>query len=145
VLIRRLPPGMTEDEFWAILGDEWKPGKGKADWVRYHDGEISTECVSLSLSPSSLQDGIQTNKLPNSVLQIFPDRRGVIFMSTVNLRSLHSPKRFNNRNGKMRSTLPMTLPLSGRRISNMRFSKKCPLVRNGPTRDREPSIRSLSL
>ncbi|KAI1816634.1 Smg-4/UPF3 family-domain-containing protein [Poronia punctata] len=41
VIIRRLPPGMTEDEFWAILGDEWKPGHGKVDSARYDDGQIS--------------------------------------------------------------------------------------------------------
>ncbi|KAI8634381.1 Smg-4/UPF3 family-domain-containing protein [Xylariaceae sp. FL1651] len=41
VIIRRLPPGMTADELWNILGDEWKPGKGKVDWSRYDDGEIS--------------------------------------------------------------------------------------------------------
>ncbi|KAH9893875.1 Smg-4/UPF3 family-domain-containing protein [Xylariomycetidae sp. FL2044] len=43
VLIRRLPPGMTADEFWAILGDEWKDGNGKVVWSRFHDGSISQD------------------------------------------------------------------------------------------------------
>ncbi|KAI0010506.1 Smg-4/UPF3 family-domain-containing protein [Xylariaceae sp. FL0662B] len=43
IIIRRLAPGMTEDEFWAILGDEWKKGNGKVDWVRFHEGEISLD------------------------------------------------------------------------------------------------------
>ncbi|KAI3323845.1 hypothetical protein HD806DRAFT_76172 [Xylariaceae sp. AK1471] len=41
VIIRRLPPGMTADECWTILGDEWKFGNGKVDWARYDNGEIS--------------------------------------------------------------------------------------------------------
>lgn len=45
VVIRRLPPGMTADECWAILGAEWKVGKGLVDWARYDDGEISNESV----------------------------------------------------------------------------------------------------
>ncbi|KAI1745256.1 Smg-4/UPF3 family-domain-containing protein [Xylaria scruposa] len=48
VLIRRLPPGMTEDECWAILGDEWKVSKGKVDWARYDSGEISNDPADLS-------------------------------------------------------------------------------------------------
>ncbi|KAI2632170.1 Smg-4/UPF3 family-domain-containing protein [Hypoxylon sp. NC1633] len=41
VIIRRLPPGMTEAEFWALLGDEWKTGNGKVDWTRFQEGQIS--------------------------------------------------------------------------------------------------------
>ncbi|KAI0192321.1 Smg-4/UPF3 family-domain-containing protein [Xylaria flabelliformis] len=48
VLIRRLPPGMTEDECWVILGDEWKVNKGKVDWARYDSGEISNDPADLS-------------------------------------------------------------------------------------------------
>ena len=32
VLIRRLAPGLTEDEFVSILGESWKVGQGKVDW-----------------------------------------------------------------------------------------------------------------
>ncbi|CAJ2511310.1 Uu.00g069350.m01.CDS01 [Anthostomella pinea] len=43
VIIRRLPPGMTADEFWATLGEEWKEGNGKVDWTRFEVGEISQD------------------------------------------------------------------------------------------------------
>lgn len=43
VLIRRLPPGMTEEEFTTILGDTWKASNGKVGWFRYEKGKISTE------------------------------------------------------------------------------------------------------
>ncbi len=33
VVIRRLPPGLTEEEFAGILGDDWKVGKGKVRLV----------------------------------------------------------------------------------------------------------------
>ncbi|KAI1765211.1 Smg-4/UPF3 family-domain-containing protein [Hypoxylon sp. FL1150] len=42
-IVRRLPPGMTEAEFWALLGDEWKVGKGKVGWTKFHDGHISQD------------------------------------------------------------------------------------------------------
>lgn len=45
VVIRRLPPGMTAEEFWAILGDQWKDGNGKVDWTQFHAGIISQELV----------------------------------------------------------------------------------------------------
>ncbi|KAI8955146.1 Smg-4/UPF3 family-domain-containing protein [Xylaria longipes] len=48
VLVRRLPPGMTEDECWAVLGEEWKVGKGKVNWARYDNGEISNDPADLS-------------------------------------------------------------------------------------------------
>jgi regulator of nonsense transcripts 3 len=43
VQVRRLPPGLTESEFYAIVGDEWKLGAGKVDWARYAPGTISKE------------------------------------------------------------------------------------------------------
>ncbi|KAJ8107625.1 hypothetical protein ONZ43_g6678 [Nemania bipapillata] len=48
VVVRRLPPGMTADEYWTTLGEEWKVGKGKVDWARYDDGEISNDPSDLS-------------------------------------------------------------------------------------------------
>ncbi len=45
VVIRRLPPGMTEEEFVAILGDEWRVGRGKVGWFSYQAGKISQESV----------------------------------------------------------------------------------------------------
>ncbi|KAK3343862.1 Smg-4/UPF3 family-domain-containing protein [Lasiosphaeria hispida] len=41
VVIRRLPPGLTEDEFVTILGDAWKIGNGKVDWLTYWPGKTS--------------------------------------------------------------------------------------------------------
>lgn len=41
VVIRRLPPGLTEGEFTTILGDEWKLGLGKVDWFSYEPGKDS--------------------------------------------------------------------------------------------------------
>lgn len=43
VVVRRLPPGMTEEEFIAILGDEWKVGNGKVGWVSYYPGKVSQQ------------------------------------------------------------------------------------------------------
>ena len=44
-VIRRLPPGMTEDEFIKILGPEWTSGNGKVGWFSYQPGKISRELV----------------------------------------------------------------------------------------------------
>ncbi|KAF5628416.1 hypothetical protein F52700_8150 [Fusarium sp. NRRL 52700] len=43
LVIRRLPPGMTEAEFVSILGSEWELGKGKVDWFSFAGGKISTD------------------------------------------------------------------------------------------------------
>lgn len=43
LVIRRLPPGMTQAEFVTILGTEWETGKGKVDWFSYASGKVSTE------------------------------------------------------------------------------------------------------
>lgn len=45
IVIRRLPPGLTEDEFVKILGSEWKAGNGKVSWFSYRPGKISQESV----------------------------------------------------------------------------------------------------
>ena len=45
LIVRRLPPGLTESEFWNALGKDWQLGKGKIDWAAYKDGKISRECV----------------------------------------------------------------------------------------------------
>ncbi|KAI3552961.1 smg-4/UPF3 family protein [Colletotrichum abscissum] len=41
VVIRRLPPGMTEQELWNNLGDEWKAGNGLVSWHNFEAGKIS--------------------------------------------------------------------------------------------------------
>ena len=45
LICRRLPPGLTKTEFVEALGDEWKLGAGKIDWINYRKGKISTEYV----------------------------------------------------------------------------------------------------
>jgi regulator of nonsense transcripts 3 len=46
LLCRRLPPGLTRPEFETILGDEWKAGAGKVDWLVWRKGNVSKEHVS---------------------------------------------------------------------------------------------------
>jgi len=43
IVIRRLPPGLTDDEFGATLGDDWKVGRGRVSWFSYRPGKISHE------------------------------------------------------------------------------------------------------
>ncbi|KAF2743160.1 hypothetical protein M011DRAFT_471699 [Sporormia fimetaria CBS 119925] len=43
LVLRRLPPGLTKAEFSAILGDEWKQGGGKVDWLEYIEGKVSKD------------------------------------------------------------------------------------------------------
>ncbi|KAK2071878.1 hypothetical protein P8C59_006267 [Phyllachora maydis] len=42
MIVRRLPPGLTEAEFLSVLGREWKPGNGRIGWFDYHMGQVST-------------------------------------------------------------------------------------------------------
>ncbi|PVH87607.1 hypothetical protein DL98DRAFT_251544 [Cadophora sp. DSE1049] len=42
-IVRRLPPGLTQEEFTTILGEEWKLGQGKVDWFRYKPGKDSKD------------------------------------------------------------------------------------------------------
>ena len=43
LLVRRLPPGLTEVEFETALGGEWNVGAGKVDWFKYKPGKVSKE------------------------------------------------------------------------------------------------------
>ena len=45
MLVRRLPPGLTQAEFEASLGEEWKVPNGKVDWAVYKPGKVSKEYV----------------------------------------------------------------------------------------------------
>lgn len=45
IKIRRLPPGITEQEFVVILGDAWKAGNGKVGWFEFHTGHIPKRFV----------------------------------------------------------------------------------------------------
>ncbi|CAH0059406.1 unnamed protein product [Clonostachys solani] len=43
LVIRRLPPAMTQDEFVTILGTDWDVNKGKVDWLWYAPGKVSKD------------------------------------------------------------------------------------------------------
>ena len=43
VVIRRLPPGLTQAEFEEALGEEWKVGRDRVDWTVYKIGKLSRE------------------------------------------------------------------------------------------------------
>jgi regulator of nonsense transcripts 3 len=43
IIVRRLAPCLTEEEFVSILGDEWAVGQGKVDWFLYKPGKDSKE------------------------------------------------------------------------------------------------------
>jgi regulator of nonsense transcripts 3 len=43
VVIRHLPPGLSQTEFEAALGPEWKVGHGEVDWYNFRPGRISKE------------------------------------------------------------------------------------------------------
>lgn len=43
LLVRRLPPGLTQAEFENTLGEEWRTGNGKVDWLQYKAGKVSKE------------------------------------------------------------------------------------------------------
>lgn len=43
VVIRRLPPGLTEEEFWGFIGEKWKVGQGLVDWFDYQQGKVVQE------------------------------------------------------------------------------------------------------
>ncbi|WEW56983.1 hypothetical protein PRK78_002442 [Emydomyces testavorans] len=48
LLIRRLPPGLTQLEFETALGEEWAVGKGKVDWLTYKPGKVSADLAKPS-------------------------------------------------------------------------------------------------
>ncbi|KAI1624440.1 Smg-4/UPF3 family-domain-containing protein [Exophiala viscosa] len=85
LVVRRLPPGLTETEFWTVLGDDWKVGAGRVDWAAFRDGKISRdpakpsrparayikvkeqsllESLSTVVKQSSFQDAKNTTKDP---------------------------------------------------------------------------------
>ncbi|KAL9613555.1 MAG: hypothetical protein Q9167_001888 [Letrouitia subvulpina] len=55
IVIRHLPPGLTQPEFEDALGEEWRVHSGKVDWAVYKPGKISKDdtLTSLSLSKPS--------------------------------------------------------------------------------------------
>jgi hypothetical protein len=65
VVIRRLPPGLTEDEFYLSVGPEWKAGGSKVDWASYVPGKVSKECVAEC--PANVRPML-TNSQPGKAL-----------------------------------------------------------------------------
>jgi regulator of nonsense transcripts 3 len=47
VVIRRLPPGLTQGELEAALGEDWKLGGGRVDWMIYKPGKVSNEYAGI--------------------------------------------------------------------------------------------------
>lgn len=45
LIVRRLPPGLTQEEFEQTLGEEWRAGAGKVEWMAYKEGKVSKEYV----------------------------------------------------------------------------------------------------
>ncbi|CAI7622160.1 unnamed protein product [Penicillium palitans] len=43
LLIRRLPPGLTQAELESALGGQWKAGAGNVDWLQYKPGKVSKD------------------------------------------------------------------------------------------------------
>ena len=43
IILRRLPSGLTQAEFEETLGDDWRNGGDKIDWVVYKSGKVSKE------------------------------------------------------------------------------------------------------
>lgn len=48
LIIRRLPPGLLESEFWECIGAEWQIGKGKVDIATYKVGKVSKDLAKPS-------------------------------------------------------------------------------------------------
>jgi hypothetical protein len=43
LVVRRLPPGLSQAEFEQFLGEEWKLNAGKVIYSRYKPGKLSKE------------------------------------------------------------------------------------------------------
>lgn len=43
LVVRQLPPGMTEAEFVDILGLDWEVDKGRVDWFSYCPGKVAVD------------------------------------------------------------------------------------------------------
>ncbi|KAF2202159.1 hypothetical protein GQ43DRAFT_369753 [Delitschia confertaspora ATCC 74209] len=48
LVLRRLPPGLTKAEFDSALGEEWKLGGGKVDWMVFKKGKLSKDLAKPS-------------------------------------------------------------------------------------------------
>ncbi|POS85020.1 hypothetical protein EPUL_003998, partial [Erysiphe pulchra] len=43
IIIRRLPPDLSREEFISTLGPEWDVGQGRVDWAAFKPGKISKD------------------------------------------------------------------------------------------------------
>ncbi len=43
IVIRRLPPGLTQPEFEETLGEDWATAGDRVDWAVYKPGKVSKE------------------------------------------------------------------------------------------------------
>ncbi|KAL8722523.1 MAG: hypothetical protein Q9181_007467 [Wetmoreana brouardii] len=43
LVIRRLPPGLSQAEFESALDEDWQVGSGKVDWTVYKPGKVSKD------------------------------------------------------------------------------------------------------
>lgn len=48
LMIRHLPPLITEEEVHVVLGEQWKTGNGKVDWAQFQPGKVSKRYASCS-------------------------------------------------------------------------------------------------
>ncbi|KAG8527735.1 uncharacterized protein KY384_007889 [Bacidia gigantensis] len=80
LVIRRLPPGLTQTEFEGGLGDEWKVGRGKVSWLSYKAGKISKDPAKPSRPSRAyvhMTNQIQINSLSDKVRNTsFVDLKG---------------------------------------------------------------------
>ena len=58
MIVRRLPPGLSQAEFEASMGKEWQVHQGKVDWIVYKPGKVSTEYITLHLSPELIASNV---------------------------------------------------------------------------------------
>ncbi|KAI4231538.1 MAG: hypothetical protein LQ349_005546 [Xanthoria aureola] len=84
LVVRRLPPGSTQEEFELSLGDEWKVGCGRVDWAVYKPGKVSKD-PSKPSRPSraylnltkqeyigSLADAVRNTKFNDATVEYAP-------------------------------------------------------------------------
>ncbi|KAL8757531.1 MAG: hypothetical protein Q9199_002174 [Rusavskia elegans] len=84
LVIRRLPPGLTQEEFETSLGDEWSLSAEKFDWAVYRPGKVSKD-PSKPSRPSraylnltkqeyigSLSDAVRNTKFNDATVEYAP-------------------------------------------------------------------------
>ncbi|KAL8946827.1 MAG: hypothetical protein Q9222_006827 [Ikaeria aurantiellina] len=69
LVIRRLPPGLSEMEFQTALGDEWNVGNGKVDWAAYKPGKVSKD-----LSKPSRPSRAYINVMKQEYISLLADK-----------------------------------------------------------------------